>query len=179
MKYLLLLLSLFSLSLSAQDKIVTLSNDTVDCTIIDIDEHFIEISVNGKPSKMLFSSVLSVYRNNKWDFNENAFQFSEKEASEESIMKSQPEIMADGLSEKQKNHIYSAGIFLQKGSGKLIGGTAVTLVASVIGILLADDDPTLGGIVAISGGVIGLVLTIDGLSDMSKAGRELQAFPYD
>src|SRR6056297_919498 len=118
MKYLLPLFIIFSLSLSAQDKIVTLTNDTVDCTIVEIDENFIQIIVNEKPAKMLFSSVLSVYRNNKWDFNENAFQLSEKKAVEESIMKRQPEYTANGISEKQKNHIFSAGIFLQKGSAK-------------------------------------------------------------
>jgi hypothetical protein len=179
MKTLLPLFFLLSHSLSAQDKIVTLSNDTVDCTIIDIDENFIQVIVNDKPAKMLFSSVLSVYRNNKWDFNENAFQFSEKEAAEESIMKRQPEFTANGISEKQKNHIYSAGIFLQKGSGKTIGGIAVSLASSAVGILLANNDPSLGGLVAICGSIVGLVLTIDGLSDIGKAGRELQAFPYD
>lgn len=179
MKYLFLLLSLFSLSLSAQDKIVTLSNDTVDCTIIDIDEHFIQIVVNDKPAKMLFSSVLSVYRNNKWDYNENAFQLSEKKPVEESMMKRQPEFTAIGISEKQKNHIYSAGIFLEKGSGKAIGGIAVSLAATAVGILLSNENSNIGGIVAISGNVVGLVLTIDGLSDIGKAGRELQAFPYD
>lgn len=101
MKYVIPLIFCFSLSLSAQDKIVTLGNDTVDCIIVDLDENFIEVIVDGKTAKMLFSSVLSVYQNDKWDYNENAFRFTEKKPVEESVMKRKPDVMSAGISDKQ------------------------------------------------------------------------------
>lgn len=179
MKYLIPFFLLFSISLSAQDRIVTLSNDTLECTILNVDVNFIQFTIDGKASKMMFTSASSIYRNGKWDFNERADRYSTAVPVEESIMKRQPVFMAAGVSEKQKNHIYSAGIFLEKGTRQIFSGLIIIVLSSVLIGAVSDSDSNFGLIIGAGGLLVGTGVSLSGVSKFAKAGRELQSFPYD
>ena len=175
MKYLSLLLVFLSLQAISQDKIVTVNNDTIDCEILYISETHVKYELDGKKRSSVHAYVTHVYDDGQWFKN----LYHEEIAEQETIMKKKPELMAKDLSKKQVNHIYSAGRFLDSGSKKIVGGLAVSVLATGVFTLLVDQNSEAAAIIGIGGNLVGLFLTIGGTSDIRKAGKELQAFPYE
>lgn len=175
MKYLLPIFLFLSIHLFSQDTLVTISGDTIACKVTKSDLNYVQYEHDGKTSKVPYERVAYMYSDGQWMRNESIEEIDPGE----SVMKRKPEYTADGISEKQKNHIYSAGIFLKQGSQQYLGGLGIFLLSGIFGAVLAESNPDLALIIAGGGFVVGSVFTISGISKIGKAGVELQSFPYD
>lgn len=90
----------------------------------------------------------------------------------ESIMKRQP---AAGFTDAQIDHIASAGVFISKGGGQILGGMAIAVAGTLIGWVLIDRFETPALIFAGAGAVLGVTMTITGITKIRKGGLRLKA----
>ncbi len=101
----------------------------------------------------------------------------------ESIMKSpqteMSETMAKGVTEKQKNHIYSAGKLLERGINRQFAALGLTILSTALTSVMLDYDETLAIVVGGVGFFAAIGISITGLIDMRDGSRELQSFPFD
>ncbi len=167
---------IISLNAWAQDKIVTTNSDTLDCEITSITALHVNFKYWGDRKKIEITVVSAVFYEGNW---KDIKEFEQPDYISDIKGSSDIPEAESMLTNKQKNHVHSAGIFLEKGSDLILTGYGVYALSLILSSLLISNGEVAGVYVSVGGGIIGTLLIIGGTTRIRNAGTSLRSFPFN